>query len=406
MAATSPFPRPSQPEPGPGGLVNPTGSQAIGATGEGWKIVELHPGKGGMKEEDRRHAAARLMCDQHPDPLVAGERFLGAAELLGMDTRLLWGAQEQSPAFRSPGRRFAQAILAVPGSGGTAMLFLSPPPSPTGAWRDEVARPKTPELGQAREERALGQRVALIETACGYLASTSPQGLLVQALVDPPAPNRAGAQQVIRAFEHAGFLRLGDLAYLRRPVPLPSRARPAKPAATGGLPAGVRVQSVADLRLGGASGEEIDAWLLAALERSYVDTKDCPELCGLRSPTDVLESHKAVGQLDERLWLIAFDEEGAQGCALLSPNRDGDCVELVYLGLGTRLRGRGLGRRLMEMSIATMEDLLRAGAIPLSMHGGLTCAVDTRNDPAMRLYEGLGFKSFSVRVPLVKRLGV
>ena len=104
------------------------------------------------------------------------------------------------------------------------------------------------------------------------------------------------------------------------------------------------MQSVAELRLGGARGK-IDAWLLAAAERSYVDTKDCPELCGLHRRQMFWNRTRRSDSSTRRLWLIAFDEGEHKGAAH-GPNRDGDCVELVYLGLGTRLRGRGLGRRL------------------------------------------------------------
>lgn len=36
--------------------------------------------------------------------------------------------------------------------------------------------------------------------------------------------------------------------------------------------------------------------------------------------------------------------------------------------------------------------------------GGLTCAVDTRNVPAMRLYRRLGFVRFGLRLPFVRGL--
>ena len=59
---------------------------------------------------------------------------------------------------------------------------------------------------------------------------------------------------------------------------------------------GVRVEAFRD-------GEDDEA-LMAALERSYVDTLDCPELCGLREKRDVLDSHRSTGKFDPNLWWL------------------------------------------------------------------------------------------------------
>ena len=45
-------------------------------------------------------------------------------------------------------------------------------------------------------------------------------------------------------------------------------------------------------------GQQVDL----ALDRSYVDTMDCPELCGMRATADILASHKATGEFDPSLW--------------------------------------------------------------------------------------------------------
>ena len=64
--------------------------------------------------------------------------------------------------------------------------------------------------------------------------------------------------------------------------------------------------------------------------------------------------------------------------SLLNPASQGQCVELVYLGLALFARGRGLGRRLLRHGIR----LLRGRRERL-----MTLAVDDRNAPALRLYE-------------------
>jgi ribosomal protein S18 acetylase RimI-like enzyme len=64
---------------------------------------------------------------------------------------------------------------------------------------------------------------------------------------------------------------------------------------------------------------------------------------------------------------------------------------------------------LMSFGMRTLYETVVA-ARPRGTHacvsgaGGLTCAVDTRNAPAMRLYHRLGFERFATRIPLVRAL--
>ena len=135
--------------------------------------------------------------------------------------------------------------------------------------------------------------------------------------------------------------------------------------------------------------------LIEALNGSYVGTLDCPALCGLRSVHDVLESHRAVGEYDPRLWFLVSDQSSPAGCMLLSRVAATETVELVYLGLAARVRGRGLGRQLLELAL----NLLAGKA-----ERTLACAVDTANTPALALYRALRFRTFATRVALVGAL--
>jgi ribosomal protein S18 acetylase RimI-like enzyme len=135
--------------------------------------------------------------------------------------------------------------------------------------------------------------------------------------------------------------------------------------------------------------------LSKALERTYEETMDCPELCGMRVVGDVLESHRSVGVFDPGMWWLVMDSGEPEGCMLLSACPEQNAVELVYLGLSPRLRGRGLGSSLLMMGVQSLTGR------PEKM---LTCAVDTRNAPAMALYRRCGFQRFAVRVPLVLSL--
>jgi ribosomal protein S18 acetylase RimI-like enzyme len=213
----------------------------------------------------------------------------------------------------------------------------------------------------------------------------------------------------------AGFTRLGELAYLRKPLTTrggaPLALAKLVPRAREGVDAwddpagGTSVRSIAEQSDLDASDQHAPFRTLAsALSRSYIDTLDCPELCGLRTIDDVLDSHRSVGAFDPTLWWVLFSRSGeACGCLLLSACPDADSVELVYLGVGPELRGRGLGAKLLDFGVTKLWQRMRDGALgTMKGTGGLTCAVDTRNPPALKVYTRAGFQRFAVRMPFVR----
>ena len=310
----------------------------------------------------RMTAASRLVNESKPSP-DAGRRLMAAAGAHGIDLSLMWGTVDRT----TTPPRVRQVCLAVPGSGRTAVLLLSGPAADDGAWASD-------------------ERTAAIDVACAHLAAMRrdwlPACVLAQALPDP------GDAWAVEAFLAGRFRKVGDLAYLRRPLPgasIPVAARNPR------WPDGVTVRPVS----GCAPGDADRALLIESLDRSYEDTLDCPGLCGLRETADVLDSHRATGRWDGRRWHLVFLDERPHGCLLLSLIPDQGSVELVYLGLSRALRGRGLGRSLMQMALS------RLGNVPADH---VACAVDVRNEPAMRLYEHLGFAPFASRVALVRPL--
>lgn len=319
---------------------------------------------------DGRLAAAERVVGAGAGPRpVAARRFLEAADRLGMDLSNMWGVADVGGAGGMGGKRFRQVCLAVVGSGRTAMLFVSGPA--------EVS-----EHGHEDPDRALIERRAVIDAACDHLGGlmrSAPREqavMLAQALLEQEEP------EALAALLESGFMQLGDLAYLRRPIPRSGGGQSPK------WPAGVVLRRLED------TSRDMEI-LATALERTYEQTLDCPELCGLRVVGDVLESHRSVGVFDPRMWWVVMDEGEPEGCMLLSACPEQNTVELVYLGLSPRMRGKRLGSQLLMAGVQSLAG--RAEKL-------LTCAVDTRNAPAMALYRRCGFQRFAVRVPLVKSL--
>lgn len=303
-------------------------------------------------------AARRLVSQQLPDRNAAATRLLTGASTHGIDFSLTWGTLES--AGPEPVR---QVCLAVLGSGRTVMLFISEPP-PGGDAGGRAA--------------ALAERAACIEAACAELPRLRPAAArIAQALPEPRD------QWAIDAFREAGFTHVGDLSYMRRVGPAPADPQPVV------WPDDVRVIRLDEL----GDGPAQEAALISALDRSYIDTLDCPELCGLRETADILQSHRATGRWDPTLWWVITLNGEPEGCLLLNRGQDRAGAELVYLGLSPPLRGRGLGGRLLSFGLSKLG---RASEV--------NCAVDERNEPAIRLYRRLGFASFARRVALVRTL--
>jgi ribosomal protein S18 acetylase RimI-like enzyme len=368
--------------------LSPAGSGGDG--GSGVRIVRV-------PAELQLTAAMRLVGGQMDDPRGAAEKFLQAAADHRIDLSLMYCSQDPSQP-----EEVREVCLAVMGTGRTAMLFVS------GPRKDHSWISKSRFGGRSGMADAAGQseRVGLIHEVCEAAAAFSspdkPRAVLAQSLLE------SREAEVARAFRVAGFLQLGDLAYMRRPLQK-SAGRVLEQSANVVWPSGLTVRSLDELTNAGADEATLTAKLKLALERSYIDTRDCPELCGMRSIDDVLDSHRSVGVLDPTLWWLVENRDGPQGCLLLSPAPEQDSVELVYLGLAPAARGIGLGAKLLAFGLRKLYDTALAPE-PVAGHphvhggGGVTCAVDTRNAPAMKLYRRAGFERVGLRMPFVRTL--
>jgi ribosomal protein S18 acetylase RimI-like enzyme len=313
----------------------------------------------------RLGAAQRLAEASAQGDKDAGKRFLAAARTHGIDLEHFWSSCDTETG------RVREVALGVRGSGRTAMCFTSQP-------------------GSRASEQELGR---VIDALCDDLRSVSdPNGVrLAQALLNP------GERAAARAFTNGGFHELARLAYMGRPVPTPGEFEGFEP---WQLPADTAARSLATL---GPEREETTQRLLIALTRSYEQTLDCPELCTLRSPEDVLDSHRSVRRFDPRWWWLIELNGEPEGAMLFTACPDSGGVELVYLGISPRLRGRGLGRVLMRSGMRELAfGLTKSRA---RERARLTCAVDLHNEPARRLYRGLGFQMTAERVAMVRAIG-
>ncbi len=200
---------------------------------------------------------------------------------------------------------------------------------------------------------------------------------LVQTLFDP---KQHWSHEIC---QRASMVSVGTLDYLQMSNDLiellPEYPEP--------WPEGIEVRPMRDLKM---ETQDDDGSLLGmVLEGSYQGTLDCPEMCGMRTMRDVLASHESTGVFDPSRWWLMFLEEQPVGCCLLSHCPANESVELVYLGLCPAVRGTGLGTRLLSHALRALQIQGKFREI--------TCAVDRRNIPAAKVYEGLGFKRFDAR---------
>jgi len=336
------------------------------AVAEGQKQVGAAPVMRLVEEQGLLAAAHRLAEASASGDRDAGKRFLAAARSHGIDLSNFWASSDQDTG------RVREAVLGIPGSGRTAMFFTSAP----------KGRDAEQEIGR------------LIDLACiefeNRAALVGDGVRLAQTLLSP------GEQGAARAFVHGGFHELSRLAYLSRPVPKPAEFDGYEP---WKLPAGVRAVALTELR---GARDTIDRLLLTALTRSYDQTLDCPELCHLRQPEDVLESHRSVRQFDPRWWWLIELNGEPEGVMLFTANPEQGDVELVYLGLSPKLRGKGIAGTLMRSGMRELAYGLKARRGRGT--GKLCCAVDLANEPARRLYRGLGFQMTAERVAMVRPL--
>jgi ribosomal protein S18 acetylase RimI-like enzyme len=143
------------------------------------------------------------------------------------------------------------------------------------------------------------------------------------------------------------------------------------------------------------------------VERTYVETLDCPSLSHFQTTSMTLEGYRTSPTFAPDLWfevklgppastlvgclvLARHGTEAADKCSIDSNPRQSaskpesrcTAIEVVYMGIVPEHRGRSFGRQLVRLSL----NLARREGCPV-----VILATDTRNAPARAAYEAAGF---------------
>jgi ribosomal protein S18 acetylase RimI-like enzyme len=194
---------------------------------------------------------------------------------------------------------------------------------------------------------------------------------LAQALVAPHD------QTAARLFTLGGFTHAADLLYLAAEV---------QGRLESGPPLPFEIETFTP---------QAESRLIQLIERTYVETLDCPRIDGFRKTADVVAGYKSVGQFRPELWQIARHDGADVGCLLVNLHRDVKHAEIVYVGLVPEVRGRSWGLTLTKHAqrLAQQANCDR-----------VVLAVDAANEPAIRLYSAAGFSHFDRRTVWIKSL--
>ncbi|MFO0937714.1 MAG: GNAT family N-acetyltransferase [Gemmataceae bacterium] len=130
---------------------------------------------------------------------------------------------------------------------------------------------------------------------------------------------------------------------------------------------------------------------------TYVGTLDCPELNDVRTPGETLASLRGNSRAEQPHWSFVEVAGHPIGVVMLNPATAPQKWELTYLGLVPSHRFQGFGKALLTVALATARD---------NRASGMILTTDSRNLPAIRLYESAGFRpcgSYDVFLKLFNR---
>ncbi len=204
---------------------------------------------------------------------------------------------------------------------------------------------------------------------------------LLEVLVAP------GSHVLGRALHEAGFRYLTSLRYLKRQGTRNTGFKPVGGTQVSNRRVGHRFETGADLEWLSYTPDR-ELLFQEAVERTYVQSMDCPELTGLRRTAEVLAGHRATGVFDPALWRVARRGGEPVGVMLLNQIPSEAALEVVYMGVAQVARGTGVADALLQWAV---EAAAKVAAATLAL------AVDERNTPAHRMYQRWGFVEIGAR---------
>lgn len=87
------------------------------------------------------------------------------------------------------------------------------------------------------------------------------------------------------------------------------------------------------------------------LLRTYEGTLDCPEVNHIRDIHDVIAGHQAQGRYDPQRWWLARENGRPAGVLLLNEIPEWRSLDVSYLGVVPKARGRGHGQELTRRAL-------------------------------------------------------
>lgn len=275
-----------------------------------------------------------------PAPAAQIAEFINSASARRIDVRGIWVAEAA--------RRVVWAVLPIVNPGKTLLLLTS---SDLDISNVPAAR--------------------LVSEICKHFAG---QGLqLAQVLLE------SKHQQSRRFFGAIGFREIAELIYLQGNPPRGSGASPV----------------LAEHMRWVEYSPGTHRLFADAILQTYRQSLDCPALSGLRDIHDVIAGHQATGEFDPNIWQLLLEADKPLGVVLMSRIPQSEAMELVYIGLSPAARGRGLGIMMMKQVFFL---LVRENRRRLSL------AVDSKNDPALKLYYRFGMQQIATRWAMIRDL--
>ena len=120
------------------------------------------------------------------------------------------------------------------------------------------------------------------------------------------------------------------------------------------------------------------------IERTFVDSQDCPELTRHRTGEETMLSQQRAGSFEPRLWWMVCVGDEIVGLCLLNSHPNLQQYEIGYLGVVPEYRHRGWGKAILAKALQRAQ---------IDGQQALFVAVDVANQDARQLYRSAGFQA-------------